>query len=89
MYEITYHPKVVDDLAKISKSELIRIHRTIEHKLRAKPEIYGTRLRGELKEYWKLRVGDYRAVFKIQTAHIFILAIRHRKEIYRISEGRG
>lgn len=82
MFEIKYHPKVLNDLSKLNKPELVRIHETIERKLLTKPELYGVRLRGQLKEYWKLRVGNYRIVYKIVDMALYILIIAHRKDIY-------
>ena len=39
---------------------------------------YGKTLDG----YWKLRVGDYRVVFKIAGSEVWILGIIHRKKVY-------
>ena len=85
MFGISYHPRVSSDLAGLGKSELMRIRDVIKQKLSLRPELYGSRLRGELKEYFKLRVGNYRIVYKIETGYIFILAIGNRKDIYRIA----
>lgn len=53
------------------------------------PEEYGAPLRKTLKGYWKLRVGDYRVVFKVKGNKIIILAILHRKDVYDVvSKGR-
>jgi mRNA-degrading endonuclease RelE of RelBE toxin-antitoxin system len=35
-----------------------------------------------VKGYWKLRVGDFRVVFKVIESEVWILGIRHRKSIY-------
>jgi mRNA interferase RelE/StbE len=35
-----------------------------------------------LKGYWKLRVGDWRVIYKIQCKTLTILRIGHRREIY-------
>jgi len=42
------------------------------------PEKYGVPLRKTLKGYWKLRVGDYRIIYKISSNTIYLLAICHR-----------
>jgi len=47
------------------------------------PIKYGNPLRKTLKGYRKVRVGDYRIVYKIEGEYIYILGIRHRKEIYK------
>ena len=42
-----------------------RIKKAIEERLVAAPQEYGIPLRKTLKGYWKLRVGNYKVVFKI------------------------
>ena len=64
--------------AKIQK----RIKTAIEMRLLIAPHQYGEPLRKTLKGYWKLRVGDYRVVFKIMDQEIYILGIIHRKKVY-------
>jgi mRNA interferase RelE/StbE len=54
----------------------------IETRLMTAPHQYGEPLRKTLKGYWKLRVGDYRIVFKIVDHEIYILVIIHRKKVY-------
>ena len=88
MFSITYHPNVYRDLAKLDRVKLIRIRDAIKGKLSLRPQLYGARLRGELKEYWKMRVGGFRIVYKIENGKVFILAIGDRKEIYRIAANR-
>jgi len=82
-FNLKYHPAVKDDdLPLIDKSEKKRIRKAIEERLRAAPHEYGEPLRKTLKGYWKLRVGDYRVVFKIKDSEVWILGIRHRKSVY-------
>ena len=52
------------------------------------PDRYGAPLRGSLHGYWKLRIGDYRAVFRIAGDEIIILAILHRSRVYEIAAKR-
>jgi mRNA interferase RelE/StbE len=42
-------------------------------------------LRGTLKPGWRVRVGDYRVLYRINDAagEVRIFAIGHRREIYR------
>jgi len=83
-YTLRYHPRVADqDLKPIPAETRRRIARSIDARLATAPERYGVPLTGSLRGYWKLRVGDYRAVFKItSTADVLILAILHRKHVY-------
>jgi mRNA interferase RelE/StbE len=82
-YKLIYHADVKKiDLAKIDNKNKAMIKRAIEERLATQPEIYGKPLQRSLKGYWKLRVGDYRAIFKISEYDIFILGIMDRKNIY-------
>jgi len=83
-YTLRYHPRVADqDLRTIPAETRRRIARSIDARLVTAPERYGVPLTGSLRGYWKLRVGDYRVVFKIiGSADVLILAILHRKHVY-------
>ena len=59
------------------------IKRAIEERLSSEPETYGKPLQRTLKGYWKLRVGNYRVVFKVHNGSIYIYGIKHRKEVYK------
>ncbi len=82
-YGIRYHPGVKEDLRSIDRQDKDRIRRAIEEKLTAEPFIYGDRLKGTLRDLWKLRVGSYRVIYIVQGDTVYILAIVHRREAYR------
>lgn len=82
-FTLRYHPAVRDDdLSLIDRKSKDRIRKAIEERLQTAPHDYGEPLRKSLKGYWKLRVGDYRIVFKIVKSEVWILGIRHRKSVY-------
>jgi mRNA interferase RelE/StbE len=82
-YNLTYHPDVKKhDLPKIDKKIRQRIKRAIEERLVTHPQIYGKPLQKSLKGYWKLRVGDYRVLFKVSANTIFVFGIINRKDAY-------
>jgi mRNA interferase RelE/StbE len=83
-YALKYHPSVQrEDLPRLDRKARARIKRAIEERLMIAPQEYGEPLRRTLKGYWKLRVGDYRVVFKVHGEEIIILGILHRKEVYK------
>ena len=88
MYDVQYHPRVVhEDISKLDGAYRRRIKRSIEQKLTTDPETFGIPLRRSLKGYRKLRVGDYRVIFHISGATVYILAILHRSIVYvRVSQ---
>ncbi len=82
-YTVKYHPDVKSaDLPRINLKMRERIRSAIESRLMTAPQENGLPLRKSLKGYWKLRVGDYRIVFKVEGEVVYILGIRHRRNIY-------
>lgn len=82
-FKVLYHPDVKKiDLPLLNKNIKIRIKKAIEERLITEPTKYGKPLRKSLKRYWKLRVGDYRVIYKIENNEVFILGIIHRDEVY-------
>ena len=65
-----------------------RIRNAIERRLATEPHQYAEPLRKTLHGYWKLRVGDYRVVFKIIGKEVWILGIIHGKKVYEAIEKR-
>ena len=65
-YKLFYHPEVPKvDLPEIPADIKDIIKRAIEERLVVDPVSYGQPLRQTLKGYRKLRVGDYRVIYKI------------------------
>ena len=89
-FELKYHPDVkAVDIPLLNEKMKKRIKTAIESRLATAPHQYGEPLRKTLKGYWKLRVGDYRVVFKIvNTNEVWILGIIHRKQVYGMIEKR-
>lgn len=82
-FSLHYHPAVREqDLPLIDRRTRDRIRKAIEERLQTAPHEYGEPLRKSLKSYWKLRVGDYRVVFKVVEFEVWVLGIRHRKSVY-------
>lgn len=83
MYVVVYHDSVVtDDIPKLSSTWKQKIQKSIEAKLQTRPDFYGKPLRRSLRGYRKLRVGDYRVIFKIEQKTVKILMIEHRSVVY-------
>ena len=82
-FTLHYHPAVrIKDLPLTDQRTKERIRKAIEERLQTAPHDYGGPLRKSLNGYWKLRVGDYRVVFKVIESEVWILGIRHRKSVY-------
>lgn len=83
MYKVIYHPDIPKhDLRRIPQNIKEVIRRAIEERLTRDPFMAGEPLRHSLKGHRKLRVGDYRVIYRIQGSAIIILKIGHRKDVY-------
>jgi mRNA interferase RelE/StbE len=88
-FELRYHPDVKSvDIPLLDAKLKARIKNAIETRLGVAPHLLGEPLRKTLRGYWKLRVGDYRVVFKIVKEEVWILGIIHRKLVYEAIKNR-
>lgn len=82
-FTVVYQEKVLaEDIKKISDDWKERIAETIKIKLSAAPAMFGKPLRRSLKGYRKLRVGDYRVIYRIEKTTVKIFMIGHRSTVY-------
>lgn len=88
-FTLSYHSVVVEqDIPRLSREWRFRIKKTIEEKLTIHPDIFGKPLRRSLAGYRKLRVGDYRVIFRLEHTEVKIIVIAHRRDAYRFLEKR-
>lgn len=88
-YTLRYHPRVADqDLKKLAPASRRRIQRAIEDRLGVAPERYASPLAGTLRGYSKLRVGDYRVIFRVTGEEVRIVVVAHRKDAYEWAQRR-
>ena len=89
MFKVVYHYLVVhNDIPKLPNEWKEKVRRAIEERLLTRPDLYGKPLRRSLKGYRKLRVGDYRVIFRIEKNIVRILIIQHRSVVYMEAEKR-
>ncbi len=73
------------NLLSLDKSVQIKILKYLK-KLNSldNPRSLGKTLRGNLKNYWRYRVGNYRLIYKIKDDELVILVvdIDHRSKVY-------
>jgi mRNA interferase RelE/StbE len=91
-WQIIYHKDVDDDLKSVGPSAAKRIMQTIDEKLTWAPEQFGASLSNNLRNFRKLRIGDFRVVYQVfhKRVIIFVLAVgpRRDKEIYQAASKR-
>ncbi len=83
-YRIVYLESVVrEDIPKLSKAAKQQVRKAIENKLPNHPIEFGKPLRYSLKGARRIRVGDYRIIYRIEPpSTVVILKIGHRREVY-------
>lgn len=87
--EIRYQIRYIEEVAKkyipaLSSSVKASVKKAIEEKLVIDPISFGKPLRYSLKGHRRLRVSDYRIVYRIEPEAkiVLIVAIKHRKDVY-------
>lgn len=83
-YRIVFAPTAERQFMRLTKIVRLRVAQAIA-KLAADPHL-GKRLKGELRDYWSYRVGDYRVVYFIRQRliQVEIIRVAHRREAYRL-----
>lgn len=82
-FKIEYLDSVVKkDIAALPKTAKELIKEAIETRLTLDPIGFGKPLRYSLKGHRRLRVSDYRVVYRIENDTVIVVAIKHRKDVY-------
>lgn len=84
MYKIEIERGARKVLSELPKREQARVGAQID-KLADNPRPSGAKkLVGEL-DVWRIRIGDYRVIYRVKDAELVVLVIKigHRREVYR------
>lgn len=86
-WTVTFTKQADKAFAKLDKSVQKEIVKFISQRLLPSedPRLFGKALKGNLFEYWRYRVGDYRIICKIEYGELVIVVVRvaHRREVYK------
>lgn len=88
MWTVLLNPLVLsEDLKRMDPSIQRQILQVLRKRLSLDPKGYGEPLHGGLAGLWKLRVGEYRVIYRIveQRVEVLVLKIGIRRdfEVYR------
>lgn len=87
IYELRYEEKAVRQIRKLDPATRKLIKSWIEKNLlnTDNPGQHGKGLTGNLSQYWRYRVGDYRILAEIIDTKIVIIIVEvgHRRDIYK------
>ena len=84
--KVVYLETALKKLSKLDNSVKSRITGYINNLATLEdPRSRGKVLKGNLGEYWRYRVGDYRVICKIEDKELIILVVEigDRKEVYK------
>jgi mRNA interferase RelE/StbE len=85
-FAVKYSDKALKALKRIDKYQSKIIVSWIEKNLEGSenPRQYGKPLVGDMKEYWRYRVGAYRIIADIDDSEVIIIIINigHRQDVY-------
>jgi len=86
-WRIEFEDKALKELTNLNPATQRRIVRYLRERIASadNPRLLGTPLKGQLAEYWRYRVGNYRILCNIHDAALTVLVIRvaHRGKVYR------
>ena len=80
-FTVLLHPKAARELDRLENQTKRRVRENLKE-LRNNPDKIGKRLRPS--DFWSLRIGDYRAIYEIDSAErqVIILFVGHRSKVY-------
>ncbi len=85
-WKIEFDVNVEKDLRKLGHTAQRQILNYLKEKILSAddPRLLGKALSGNLKDFWRYRVGDYRILAQIESSHFVILIVHvgHRKNVY-------
>lgn len=83
-WRLEFSDSAVKVLGKIDPRAAGRILRFLRERILSAddPRGYGKPLKGELRTYWRYRIGDYRVICHIEdkVCRILVIRIAHRKQ---------
>jgi len=80
--KITILPRAEKELRKLPKFDQIAVVQKIRALLN--PSIAGEEKLSGYTHIYRVRVGNYRIVFKKTHQGLFVVLIRHRRDVYRM-----
>lgn len=81
MFEIKWEKRALKELSKLERGIASRIYKKVESLKRGFLSKDIIKVKG--KDEFRLRVGDYRVVFSLESNLIIIWKVGHRKNLYK------
>lgn len=83
-WQIRFTPQAEKDLAALGAVAARRVLAFLQERVVSDPKGHGGQLKGQLREFWRWRVGDLRILGRIEDDHLLVLVVHigHRSKIY-------
>jgi len=81
-YNVILDKKAEADILKTPKANAVQIARAIEQRLVVDPVRLGKPLQYELKGFKRLRIGDWRVIYKVEGNTVTVYRIVLRRDAY-------
>lgn len=84
-YKLLFSKRALKELKKMDKAVSALLFAWLKKNVdgAADPRAFGKALKGDKKEMWRYRIGDYRVLVNIEDENLTIIAIEigHRRDI--------
>ena len=85
-WDYSFTEKALKQLRKLGHEPSRRIISSLKERVAGEedPRRFGKELKGDLGDFWRYRVDDFRIICQIQEMQMIVLIVKvgHRKEIY-------
>ena len=86
-WKVEITPDASAELKKIGAAEAQRVLKFLFKRIHGKenPRETGEPLKGNLREFWRYRVGDFRLFCRLEDSivTVFVVHVGHRREVYK------
>lgn len=86
-WDYSFNERALKQLRKLGHTASVKIIKYLDEHIKESdnPRAVGKALKGDLGDYWRYRVGDYRILCEIRDHElmVFVVLAGHRRDIYR------
>jgi mRNA interferase RelE/StbE len=86
-WDYKFTERAIKQLGKLGPQASQRVIAFLDERIQncEDPRQFGKALRGDLGEFWRYRVGDYRVLYQINDGELLVLVVKvgNHRDIYR------
>ena len=83
-WQISFTPEAEKELARLGAPVSKKIIEYLKERVGPNPKALGGQLKGNLREFWRWRIGEYRVLARIEDEKMLVIVVKvgHRRKIY-------